>query len=136
MNMNTDFSSVNEVVEAVINRFDINTIPPITDPKGSSWNQPKVEDIAICDEFAVMSLKDFNMLKDYSCSQPSGVYHGKMWKTCPEQFGNKKGIEYYKKHGKLPEDETLWPWKLVWFAYDRKGDTKYLSNNYRKIVIR
>ena len=133
--LDIDFSSITKAVEDVINRLDINTIPPVTDPLGKSWVQPKVEDITVYSDVAIMSLEDFNLLEDYSSSQPSGVYHGKMWKSCVEQFPNKKGIEYYREHGPLPEDKTLWPWKLCWFSYDRTGNPKYLSNNYRLIRI-
>jgi len=54
-------------------------IPQMTDPLGKYWEQPKIENIVIDDTHALMSKKDFDKLKDYSYSLPSGVYEGKMW---------------------------------------------------------
>jgi len=56
-------------------------IPKITDPLGRNWEQPDGSDILVDDECAVMSRKSFDKLKDYSVSQPSALYDGKMWKN-------------------------------------------------------
>lgn len=56
-------------------------IPPITDPMGKHWKQPKVEDILIDDTTAMMTQTTFNQLAEYSTSLPSGKYAGKMWKS-------------------------------------------------------
>lgn len=56
------------------------TIPPITEPLGRYWDQPGAINILLTDVRAVMKKKYFNMLAEYSCSLPSGVYAGKMWK--------------------------------------------------------
>lgn len=58
----------------------INKIPPITEPIGASWQQPKREDVVIDELYALMTQADFDLLKNYSNSLPSGVYAGKMWK--------------------------------------------------------
>jgi hypothetical protein len=55
-------------------------IPPITDPLGKYWDQPKGE-ILVDDTHALMDRKSFGELGEYSTSTPSGVYEGKMWKT-------------------------------------------------------
>jgi len=88
-----------------------NTIPPITNPLGKHWQQPKVSEIEIDDKYAVMEKSAFNKLLEYSTSTPSGVYIGKMWKG---QYSNGK-------------------WYLAWFS---KGDDAgtYLNNNYRIIL--
>jgi hypothetical protein len=59
---------------------DKNIIPAMTHPYSSGWRQPKTENILIDDTHAIMSEKDFDQLKDYSMSIPTGVYDGKMWK--------------------------------------------------------
>jgi hypothetical protein len=62
-----------------------NEIPPIDVRSGRSWAQPSPKNILIDDTHALMSLKDFNSLCDYSWSVPTGVYPGKMWRST---FGN------------------------------------------------
>lgn len=55
-------------------------IPPITDPMGRHWDQPSRDDILVDDTHAVMTVKTFTALLEYSTSMPSGVYDGKMWR--------------------------------------------------------
>lgn len=57
-------------------------IPPITDPMGRHWDQPNRDKITdITESHATMSRTAFLELAEYSCSIPSGVYLGKMWKS-------------------------------------------------------
>lgn len=56
-------------------------IPEMTHPLGKHWDQPDRSRILIDDSHALMTKADFNELADYSWSQPSGVYDGKMWKS-------------------------------------------------------
>lgn len=56
------------------------TIPPITDPLGKYWNQPKREAIQVDEKHALMTERDFKELKEYSITLPTGTYTGKMWK--------------------------------------------------------
>ncbi len=100
-----------------------NTIPPITEPMGKYWDQPPVAEIRIDDEFATMSQKTFDALHDYSCSKPTGVYPGKMWRRHDGAFDRK-----FLAAGGKPT------WLLVWFGESRIGPG-FCSNNYRKIVI-
>jgi hypothetical protein len=73
-------------------------IPPITNPLGKHWNQPLRTWIEIDDTHAMMPREAFDQLLDYTQSQPSGVYPGKMWKVrrtsndskCPQCS---KGVE-------------------------------------------
>lgn len=87
-----------------------NIIPPITDPLGSHWSQPKVEDILIDDHCALMKANDLRKLKEYSTTLPTGVYAGKMWKS---QYG---GI-----------------WYLRW--YGESENPNMCSNNQREIIL-
>lgn len=90
-----------------------NIIPPITDPLGKYWDQPSISNVLIDDKYAVMNESDFKQLADYSRSQPSGVYPGKMWKAL-----------YYPNN--------IETWYLCWFGYD--PEPGYCSNNYREIL--
>jgi hypothetical protein len=55
-------------------------IPRITHPLGSAWRQPNHKNILIDDIHALMTQDDFNLLYNYQCSNPTGVYEGKMWR--------------------------------------------------------
>lgn len=57
-------------------------IPPITNRLGMGWEQPDAAEILVDDEYAVMSNEAFDKLKDYTDSQPTALYDGKMWKSC------------------------------------------------------
>jgi hypothetical protein len=57
-----------------------NEIPIMTHPLSSAWDQPKRSEITLDDNYAMMNKKTFEDLAEYSCSMPSGVYEGKMWK--------------------------------------------------------
>ena len=88
----------------------MNKIPRISDPMGKHWKQPPVERIVLDDTHAMVDQAGFTMLRDYSCSMPSGVYEGKMWKA---------------KVG-----ET---WYLRWYgACDTPG---HVSNNQRELLV-
>lgn len=91
-----------------------NIIPQITDPLGLNWRQPNKDNILIDDSHAAMYKQDFDQLADYSLSQPSGVYVGKMWKA-----------SYYNDNVKA--------WYLCW--YGSHPEPGYCSNNYRQILI-
>jgi hypothetical protein len=88
----------------------MDTIPPITDSLGSHWNQPKTNRILLDDKNALMDLETFKQLAEYSLSNPSGVYVGKMWKRhCNGQ------------------------WWLCW--YGESLNPGFCSNNYREILV-
>ena len=65
-------------------------IPDMTDPLGKYWEQPNREDIAVDHSHAVMSMETFKKLKDYSRSQPTGTYPGKMWRAT---YNTKEGVQ-------------------------------------------
>lgn len=56
-------------------------IPPITDPLGRAWDQPDHSGWLFDDSHVVLPLRDFEQLREYSHSFPSGVYPGKAWKA-------------------------------------------------------
>lgn len=56
-------------------------IPPITNRLGFGWEQPDTSEMLVDDEYAVMSKETFDKLKDYTASQPTALYNGKMWKA-------------------------------------------------------
>lgn len=85
-------------------------IPKMTDPLGKHWDQPDLSLIAVDKTHAVMEKGAFNELLEYSRSQPSGVYIGKMWKR-------------KAKDG----------WTLCWYGPD--DDPGFCSRNYREIII-
>lgn len=66
--------------------FQTPIIPPITDPLGGGWEQPKLSEIHLSLKFAWMGTKAFLRLKTYQHSTPTGIYTGKMWK-----FQNRRG---------------------------------------------
>ena len=92
-------------------------IPPITDPLGRHWEQPKVSDIILDEKYAAMSQKTFDELKSYDRSFPSGVYPGKMWKRAVYK-NDSNDIAYHV---------------LIWYGHHETPG--YCSNNYREILI-
>lgn len=54
-------------------------IPPMMHELGRYWEQPDRSEIEVDGTHALMSPAAFYALSDYSSSNPSGVYEGKMW---------------------------------------------------------
>jgi hypothetical protein len=92
----------------------IDEIPVMTDPLSQYWHQPDRSEIEIDDTHAIMKSDTFDKLLDYSRSQPTGVYVGKMWKC--EHFIDKKSV-----------------WFLKWFGFSSEPDM--CTINKRKIII-
>lgn len=90
-----------------------NEIPEMTHPLSSAWRQPSRSEILLDNDetHAYMTQHTMNQLPTYSCSKPTGVYEGKMWK------------------GQDPNDD----WWLYWFGASEKKN--HCSNNIRLIVI-
>lgn len=59
---------------------DTHEIPPITDPLGRYWEQPSRDAILVDETHAAMAPRTFDQLSNYSATNPSGVYPGKMWR--------------------------------------------------------
>jgi hypothetical protein len=109
------------VLPGVVDNME-NTIPPITHPLGKSWQQPSPQDILIDDTHALMSQETFKALAEYSCSTPTGVYEGKMWKRRDGAFDK----EFLAGGGKPI-------WLLCWFSLSETPNM--CSTNSRKIII-
>ena len=58
----------------------INEIPAMEHPLSRHWDQPSRKVIIVDKNWAIMSSETLDKLNEYSCSNPSGVYAGKMWK--------------------------------------------------------
>ncbi len=86
-------------------------IPPITHKLGKYWDQPDPANIEVDDTHALMEPSDFCHLVDYSHSQPTGLYPGKMWK---------------RKQGS--------GWILCWVTESEKGED-FCTINYRDILL-
>ena len=91
-----------------------NKIPLMTHPYGAHWEQPDRSEIQLDDKTATMSQSTFDQLAEYSCSYPTGVYEGKMWKA-EVKAGSRKIFV------------------LRW--YGESNDPDKCSNHQREIVI-
>lgn len=97
-------------------------IPPMTDPQGRYWKQPSRFYIEVDDMHALMSKETFEALPEYSASNPSGVYPGKMWRRYDGVYD-----QAFLRSGGTPE------WLLVW--YGASDNPKFCSVNHRKVVL-
>lgn len=104
-------------------------IPPITDPMGKHWRQPDTENFVIDDTHVSMTQRDFDMLPEYSTTNPSGVYVGKCWKS--QQSEQVKVSD----HGvTMVKHRWIDKWDLRWFGESTIGPG-YCSNHRREIII-
>jgi len=55
-------------------------VPPITCELGKSWRQPNPHNFVWDDDCVAMSREDYERLHTYDCTDPTGIYEGKMWK--------------------------------------------------------
>lgn len=77
-------SALRTSLDVALARAPAHPIPPMTDPMGQYWDQPSRFEIEIDETHAMMTRETFDKLRNYSHSQPTGVYPGKMWKWhCP-----------------------------------------------------
>lgn len=88
-----------------------NVVPPMTHPLCSHWKQPDLAAVTIDATTARMSKETFDALYEYSSTNPTGAYEGKMWKA---------------RVGKS--------WDLRWYGYSKIGPSS-VSNNRRLIVL-
>lgn len=92
----------------MLNGMDV--IPGITDKRGAHWAQPSRKYIWLDEKYALMKDQTFRSLVEYSSSEPTGMYEGKMWKC-------RRGDAWY----------------LRWFV-DRK-DLKTMLVESREIIV-
>lgn len=97
-------------LDIALERSTGHPVPPITHPYGAHWRQPNRFTIEIDATHALMTRATMDMLAEYSCSIPTGVYEGKMWKALS------KGV-----------------WYLAWYGPCDKPDQ--CSINYREILL-
>jgi hypothetical protein len=95
-------------------------IPKMTHPLSSAWDQPDHSTFLFDDTHVLMSKKAFDELKEYSCSQPTGVYDGKMWKT--NEFAYRKSPDGRKES-----------WLLKW--YGPCDNSEMCRTYYREILL-
>ena len=95
----------------------------MTDPLSSHWEQPSRELIEIDDKYAMMSIYTFRQLHEYSGTNPTGCYPGKMWRRHDGSFDR----EFLARGGKPV-------WMLCWFGISDRG-SEWCSNNYRIIIL-
>jgi hypothetical protein len=94
-------------------------IPPITDPQGRYWEQPDSGQILVDDKVAMMTEAVFLKLPNYSCSNPTGVYPGKMWRRAA-RYGRQ---EVYDK------------WYLCWYGLHATDPENYCTTKCREIIL-
>jgi hypothetical protein len=99
---------------------EFQSIPSMAQDKFNAWGQPNSSEFLIDDRYAVMCTLDFNNLKEYSASQPTGVYDGKMWKRHDGAFDRS-----------CPPEERRW--LLCW--YGPSEDPEKCSVNMREIRL-
>lgn len=98
-------------------------IPRMTHPLSSAWEQPDRSRITVDATHAMMSQKTFEELMEYSASQPTGAYEGKMWRREDGAFD----YEFIARGGKPT-------WMLCWYGPSEKGPD-WVKTNMREIII-
>lgn len=93
-------------------------IPAMTDPMGRYWRQPPRESIEVDDTHALMTMATFKALPEYSCTIPSGVYPGKMWRR------HDGAHDHMRKRPPI--------WMLCWFGEDKDGKCEIL---FREVLL-
>lgn len=97
-------------------------VPPMVHKLSSAWNQPNPKNFLFDEKDVMMTLDEFEALADYSFSQPSGVYEGKMWKA-KVWFRNNPG-----------DNKVIGYWHLKWFDFC-PDDMDKCSTQSRRIVL-
>lgn len=110
-------------------RVAVHVIPPMTDPLGKHFRQPRREAILVGQDSAFMSHATFAALSDYSTTNPSGVYPGKMWKG--ERF---KAVDSVQDGRPVRHMVRSGVWELRWYGIV-PGNDQVCSNNRRVIVL-
>lgn len=104
----------------------MNEIPSIP-VKFWSRAQPPISAILVDDMHALMTLDTFKQLAEYSITNPSGAYPGRMWRRY-----DGVGDMDFRRAGGQPE------WLLGWYGFCRKPECpgcENVSTNFRKIII-
>jgi hypothetical protein len=110
-----------EIAQARVESLE--AIPPMTDPMGKHWGQPERREILVDETHAVMTSRTFRALHEYSSSQPTGVYDGKMWKRHDGVYDCE-----FRSSGGIPT------WLLCWYGPSSKGPG-WCQTNTRIILL-
>ncbi len=111
-------------VEVALDKLESReAIPRMTHPLSSAWDQPDRSEISVDATHALMSRATFEALKEYSASQPSGVYEGKMWRRHDGSFDR----EFIARGGKPT-------WMFCWFGPSEKGP-EWCKTNMRIVLL-
>ncbi len=98
-------------------------IPPMDDPLGKYWEQPRdIRDAPMDDEIVLLTPRQFKDLPEYSTSVPTGVYPGKCWKT---------NVYIQDRQGRVTATDK---WLLRWYGESEIGPG-YCSNHQRRIEV-
>lgn len=79
----------------------IDELPPMTDPLGRYWKQPRPHEIVLDNTHALVSADAFRRLSEYSSTVPTGVYVGKAWRS---YYAGAWFLRWYDAH---PTDADL-----------------------------
>lgn len=81
-------------------------IPNILDPRGKSWDQPDKAKMYFEQDYSMvrMTEKILLLLHDYSYSQPTGVYPGKMWRSAHKENGVMKHCLHWFSESDNPDE--------------------------------
>lgn len=104
-------------------------IPEMTDPLGRHWLQPKREELVIDETHALMSMSAFARLSDYSRTNPSGVYPGKMWRRQVTHANHALPCGVIVPKG---------GWILCWYGEPYPAGHEWhgsVANGYRAILV-
>lgn len=85
-------------------------------------NRPATSNILIDDTHALMTRRTFEDLPEYSATNPTGAYEGKMWRRHDGAFDR----EFLARGGKPV-------WLLCWYGESELPD--FVSNNSREILL-
>lgn len=106
----------------------LEAIPAMTDPLGKYWKQPDRKLITVDATHALMSAATLDQLLDYTQSQPTGCYPGKMWRT-----------QGWKREGGRVvwalDEAGAFIWYLHWFGIHPTDPEKLCTNNWRRVLL-
>ena len=107
-------------------------IPPMTHPYSKYWEQPDRSLIRIVGESARMSKDTLAELLEYSSTNPTGAYEGKMWKRRRYRPG-KEFVDPVTKKPNGHFEVVADGWLLCWYGFS--DDPDMVSINTRIVEI-
>ena len=101
-------------------------LPQMTHPLSRHWHQPSADEMAVYDDIAIMDRSTLERLANYSLTNPTGAYEGKMWRRCSSSYMS-MGLLV----SPVPVADTQW--LLCW--YGPSEDPDMVSINSRPIRL-